>query len=214
MEVVDLFGFYTSVMGNVDTAILVLVTFLSLGIIFVVFTLLIRSVVGDIRALPERWKFRKKKRLLAQADELLKTGSLRQASSVLMDSFYLDQIKVDPSLIDSTLNHHLDILSRVISVTEKHSGHLDDLPILEDLLHSRSQLMKGWFERIYAREKLRRKKAEDGRSAPGWAAQEFTRQLDEIKDRLTTNRLSLISRLKDLFGSLEKMRLEGEVTYH
>jgi hypothetical protein len=201
-------------MGNLDTAILVFVLFLSLGIILFVFTLFIRSVVGDIRALPERWKFRKKKRLLLQADELLKTGAVQQAASVLMDAFYLDQIKVDPSLIDPILNHHLDILSRVISVTEKHSRHLENLPILEDLLHSRCQLMKAWFERTYAREKIRRKKAEDGKPAPGWAAQEFVRQLEDIKDKLTTNRRSLLSRLKDLFGSLEKMRLEGEVTYH
>ena len=201
-------------MGNVDTAILVFVTFISLGIILFVFTLFLRSVVGDVRAVPERWKFRKKKRLLVQADELLKNGEVQQAAGILLDAFYLDQVKVDPSLIDQILNHHLDILSRVISVTEKHSRHLDDLPILEDLLHSRCQLMKGWFERIFAREKIRRKKAENGKSAPGWAAQEFSRQLDEIKDKLTTNRLSLLSRLKDLFGSLEKMRLEGEVTYH
>ncbi|MCB0311481.1 MAG: hypothetical protein KDD42_09610, partial [Bdellovibrionales bacterium] len=84
------------------------------------------------------------------------------------------------------------------------------LPILEDLLINRLQLMRLYRERLASN----RKHEERKRGTPEWAAAELARQRSELLDKIKTNRLSIKLELDRVFGALEHGNTTEEVTYH
>ena len=187
---------------------------LGLALIVALLRLMFASFFGNSGSWLEKYRIKQKENLLERAEVYIKAADFASVSSLLRGAFYLDQIKSDARLVERVHNHHLGILSKIITLADRFNMHLDSLPIVEDLLISRAQLMKTIIEKKAARSTLRKKGSEKNRKTPDWALNEFGSQLLDLRDKLGTNRRSLESQIDKLFTGLASARSPDEVTYH
>lgn len=193
------------------------VVFGLLGAVLIVYfvKVIFGGLITDSGSWIEKYRIKQKEALIPRADLYIKAGEFEQACQLLRDAFYLGSSKGDPGLVDRSSNHNLAILGRVIHISERLSTHLDNLPIVEDLLLSRGQLIKSLSERRTAHAALRKKRRAEGSGREqAWAKHEFNKQLDELRDKIETNQKSLESQLSRLFAALGGARKRDEVTYH
>ena len=108
----------------------------------------------------------------------------------------------------------MHILSRIIGVAKSHSRQIEHLPVVEDLLTSRETLLTIHIEHLATRDNLRARRQRDKKETPTWAIAEFSKKIDEIVDKLATNRQSLESQLDRVFEDLARLPVGDEVTYH
>ncbi len=160
-----------------------------------------------------RQKLSRKERFLTEADVLIKNGSYLQALALLKEAFLLDHFPRTPVLIEAISHHHLSILSRLIAISERTSSHLPNLAVVEDLLLTRSQLLRQLHESSEAKRSLARRR-KDKKEIPEWALAEYENKGKEALDKLQTNRKSLGSKLSEIFGALSSAPATQEVTYH
>lgn len=163
----------------------------------------------------ERRKLHAKERLLAQADELIAREQWPETFSTLRAAFFLEPIKRDISLVERMVSHHLNVLGRIVEFTGRHSSRISNLPVVEDLLLNRAQLLRSHFEVRHSKRSVHKRTREKGREAPEWVEAEYRRKLREIDERIAVNRRSLESQLDRLFAELEQVQHAGSnVTYH
>ena len=178
-------------------------TALGAFILYVLFGTLFR----DGLSWRDRIKLKRKQSALTRFDLLLQAGEFEQACNALEAAFFLDHVKSGQKFIELIGQHHFSVLGKILGMAEKFSAHLDNLAILEDLLHARTQLMKSYVEKIGAKEALRQKDRD-------WAMNEYATQLADIADRLITNRRSIESQIAKLMLALRNIRKQEEITYH
>lgn len=182
-----------------------------LALIVALLRILFASLLGDTVGFFERMRLKQKEGLLSRADVYIKSGDYEAAASFLKGAFCLDPLKRDPRAIERLSNHHLALLGRIVGIADRFSLHLDNLAIVEDLLLSRSQLLKTLLDKRVARDLASKKRRGNG---PDWAVAEFDSQIKELQDRVSTNRKSLESQISKLFSALVTSRRADEVTYH
>lgn len=179
---------------------------------------LIRSLLLGFSTDPRSWlegvRIRKREQLVLTADELMKSNKVSEALRVLRSAFFFEHPVRYPSTVERIREHHLNILSRVIGVAKSHSRQIEHLPVVEDLLASRETLLTVHIEHIATRDNLRARRRRDKKETPTWAIAEFTKKIDDILDKLTTNRQSLESQLDRVFEDLARLPVGEEVTYH
>lgn len=168
----------------------------------------------SMRGLPERLKLRRRQSMLTQAERAIERDDIAAACSSLRGAFYLDTVRAAPELLDRISNHHHAVLARLVLIAEKSGGLLSNLPVVEDLLIRRGDLLKELDEGRRSRAGLARRRGERGRSSPGWALDEYDRRIETLQEKLATNRQSLERQLDSLFQSLSKAPSTSEVTYH
>jgi hypothetical protein len=168
----------------------------------------------SFRGLPDRMRLKRRQALLAQADQAIERDALPEACTALRGAFYLETVRLAPELIDKINNLHHAVLGRLVILSEKSGGLLANLPVVEDLLIRRGELLKEIDEVRRARSGLSRRSNEKGRTSANWAVGEYNRRLDELREKISTNRQSLESQLDTLFQSLRKAPASSEVTYH
>ena len=184
---------------------------LGLALIVVLARILVGSMLGDSPGFFERLKLKQKEGLLSRADTYIKAGEYEQAAAFLKGAFFLELLKSDMRSVERLNNHHLAVLGRVVSVADRFSLHLENLPVVEDLLLSRSQLLRGLIEKRKGKRIAAAKRKSGG---PQWPVAEFDTQIKDLVDRLATNRKSLESQIGKLFSALVTSRRTDEVTYH
>lgn len=187
---------------------------LALVVLYLILRALVQALPGNIRGSTERWGIKKKEKLLPVLDDLLERGLVNDALFMLADAFYFEHIRLDPSNIERVQNHHLAVLARLIIAGEKRGAQLTNLPIIEDLLLTRSDFMRAYFDVLDSKKTLSKKRVEKGMETPTWALKEYKRKLLEMQDRIATNRRTLEGQLKELFLRLNEERSSDEVTYH
>ena len=200
-SVVDLFGagFFAAFSGCV--------------VYFIVRALLL-GFSSDPLAWLEAQRVRKRSQLLGRADEAMKLNKVGEALALLRAAFYFEHPVRYPATVEAIHAHHMSILSRVIGISKSHARHLENLPIIEDLLASRESLLNAHIEHLAARVNLQHRRRRDRKETPAWAIAEFTRKIDEIGDKLSTNRHSLESQLARMFEELHRLPENEGVTYH
>lgn len=191
-----------------------LVLLSALALIAAFLKLVVDSIGGDVRALPGAVKLKKRTKGLAAADALVDEGKLKEAATALHGAFLLDQVEGDEAFLDKVNNHNLSVLARFVNIAEKRETHIANLPLLEELLVSRHELLRGLQDISYHRRKLKEKRREKGQETPQWAEGEFERKQAETLDRLETNRKSIDTQIKDLIKNLSKDQSNARVTYH
>jgi hypothetical protein len=201
-------------MGPLSLIFPLILMAIALIVIAYFFYLVTSNINFNPRLFSERWKLRRKERLLEQADDQLEKGLVLRGCQLLRQAFCLDVVTHDVDLIERLQNHHLEILERVVAVSERTSAHLDNLPLVEGLIQSRSDLLRAYVEILQSKNTISRRRKEKGQDTPDWAVQEFSRKLKDIGDRISINRKSLDSQLNTLFASLGRSPETKEVTYH
>jgi len=201
-------------MANLDLFIAALLGGAGLALVFLLLRVIFGSIFGGGLSFVDKYRIRQKENLLVRADVYLKASDLESSLGFLKNSFFLDLIKNDIKLIDRAHNHNLSVLGKLIGVADRYSTHLANLPLLEDLLISRAQMMKSLIEKKAARNTLKRKRAERARKAPLWAIPEFDAQIAEIREKLSVNKRSVDSQIAKLFSLISNAERGDEVTYH
>lgn len=180
--------------------------------------LIVRNSIGDPLVFLLKFQVRQKEQTLNSFTASLLAGDKLQAQKSLQSSFILDGAPKNEQTIDRIAAHHLEILNRVIEGAAKRERRLDTLPILEDLIQSRNQLLKGYLDSARSLTALADRGKEKGTPTPPWALQEYQRRLAEISDRLRTNEKALHSQLTSVIAALFDAPPSGgtqtEVTYH
>jgi hypothetical protein len=174
---------------------------------------LLHSAWADVLSWAYRQKLAKKERSLAAADALIKNGAYAEALPVLRDCFLLDQLPRNPALIEGITHHHLSVLSRLIAIGEGTSSHVPNLAIVEDLFSSRAQYLRTVHETYHAKKSLGQRK-KSGKELPEWAVAEYDNKLEELTDKLDTNRKSLENKIAEIFTALSSAPTSHQVTYH
>lgn len=197
-------------------SILTAIALLAVAVVIIgyFFRVLLANLHANPRGLSERWSLKKKERILLMADEQIQAGKLDRATSLLREAFFAEHIKSDPTLIDRAHNHHMEILGRILTLSEKLGAQISNIAVVEGLFQSRADLMRAYLDISKSQEALDERRREKGQATPEWALAEFTKRLDDVKDKLKTNDRSLASQLEVLFASLASVGRSGEVTYH
>lgn len=185
---------------------------IGLALICILAKILFHALVGDTRGWMEKFRFRQKQKLLKHFDELSARGASGRAFEALRGGFFLDHVYLDADLIDRISGHHAGVLSRISVLAEQNSRSLPNFAVLEDLLQSRCELMRLYVETVTSKRLMSRNPK---KQIPRWALDEYRRKLDDIVDRLKTNRHSIESQIKELFSALKDSTTgESGVTYH
>jgi hypothetical protein len=193
------------------------ILFLALGafIVGILIWVLFTALAGNTRGWGELARFRRREQELKSADRMLETKDWSTALGTLEAAFFFDQIRTNEQLIEKALGHNLSVLTRILSVAEGLDRSVANAAILEDLVESRCDLMRAFFEAANAREALKKSRK---RQVPRWAFEEYDKKLLEIADRLTTNRKTLESQIKVAFVALRSQSRAvndgSEITIH
>lgn len=201
-------------MATIHVAMALTFALFGLVILLLVLRVVIEALVGDPRSFPDRWKLRRKERLLLLADECASAPSPERCFELLRGAFFLDHTSLGAPFIDKIYNHHLAILGRLVTLAEQRNKHLANLPVVEDLLQTRVALLKTFVDKLATKSSVARRRRQKGQETPGWAMQEYSRAIQQLKDQIATNRQALDSQLDKLFESLHKIAEGDEVTYH
>lgn len=186
----------------------------SVVLILAFLKLALGPLIGDPRSFRDRFKLRRKKQVIERIDQLLQQNQLKQAGEGIRESFFLDPRRPDRALIDQIATHHLEALNRLVALSDRYSRHLSGLPLLEDLLLTRSDLLRSQFDVSQTRRELSARKLSSGHRSPDWARNEFSKKLLDITDRLTTNRRTIENQVRELLDSLHESPEPDHVTYH
>ncbi len=186
----------------------------TLGLFFILY--FTKIIFRNFAINPAHWlekrNLKRKVQLLYRADLYLKNDNYQSALPLLREAFCLDHFRSDFAILEKLGNHHLSVLSRALSIAERHQSRLNSLAVLEDLLATRVQLQKIFLEKSMVKRGLMGKAA--ARTGATWASAEYDNQLAELKDRINTNRKSLESQLAKLFHELSLVKVSQEITYH
>ena len=184
-------------------------------IILYTIKIFLSAILGNPWDWFERQKVAKKERLLAAGDVFFQSKNFPQALESWKSAIYLDSLRHQPGLVETVLNLNLNVLSRLVSLSEKQGRHILNLARVEDLFATRGELMKTFCDTKNTLHKLRhRKKDTKSAGAPDWALQEFSKKHAEIKQKIAVNRDNLESELKCLFDSFSGLTAERQITYH
>ncbi len=182
-------------------------------LIFVLYSLYI-AVAQDASGLTEKLLLRRKKRWLSEIDILIKSGSNSDACRALRKSLILEHLRSSTECIEGSVQLHMNILARVIMIAERTGATLDNLPVVEDLIHSRGQLLHSYLEALDDKRLFRSRRAKAGKDAPAWAISEFSRKIEEIEDRIKTNSRSLSAQFEELLQALARGDSSSQITFH
>lgn len=172
---------------------------------------MVLPLLRDSRAFAERVRFRQKERILDSVDAMIEKNLFADALKHLVVAFFYESIRADKELIEKVHNHHVGILSRIVLVAEKLSRHVENLAVIEDLVLSRSELLRSLYETRQNRAALSARRT---RETPQWALDEYSRKIDEIIDRLKTNQRSLESQMVLAVSEAKPAQADQEITFH
>jgi hypothetical protein len=196
---------------------------LGLAIIGFVFKIILSAFVGSpLGWSPWGWlektRFAKKVSLLRQANAVENENNLEKILSLLRSALFLDSIKHKASLIHDSTNHNMDILEKLVYLSEKRGTHIANLAVIEDLIATRQELLKVYFDtrQTIANLKKREKNPEKASSKPKstWAVTEFAKKSSEIGIKLDENKKMLIDQFDKASKSFQNFQASNEITYH
>lgn len=158
---------------------------------------------------------KKKVSNLEIASRLQSQGKFTESLSEIKESFILDIGPWSHQFIEQVTNHHMNALSQLLSMSEKLDHQLTDLPIAEGLLMARSELLKSYSDASKASDNVKKKLKERGTEQQNWAYAEVTRKIEELKDKLATNKRTILTKYDEIAKKLTSTSGNGaDFTFH
>lgn len=152
---------------------------------------------------------------LQKASKLQNQGKLPEALTEIKNSLILDDGPWSHSFIEDISNHHLNALNQLVLMSEKLGQQISNLPIAEGLFLTRTELLKSFSDASRAVEAVKKKLKERGTEQQNWAYAEVTKKLDELKDKLATNKRTINYKYDEIAKKLTRSTSSSaDFTYH
>lgn len=142
----------------------------------------------------------------------MQENNIGQAIASLKIAPYFE-IPDNSQLISAIKDHHQEVLSRYLFLTDTLNIRSPNLAKLENLFNERNELLSMYFKSRFNFEVLQGKRKSEGKSIPNWTKAEFTKKEAELKNELKKNFSSLQIELHYFFKHLENAP-RGEVLIH
>ncbi len=165
------------------------------------------------RGITDNLKIGQHQKALERSDRLIEQREFKAAAPLLQEALILLHIKKDRALVERSVQFNLSVISRIISIAEHTGAHLENLAIVEDLIHSRGELQLAFLDGLRDRSAFQRRRSEAGKGAPDWALSEFNRKVEDLEERITTNKRSLQTQVKELLDAAANGP-STTITYH
>ncbi len=169
----------------------------------------LRQLVKQVRTLS---RIRSAAHRLVLVDSLLAQQKPLQALEALKKAVFTNSA-TSAAAIEALKEHHQNILSRCLVISEELGARPENLAEVESLLleHSELQVLLIRVTESYRGMKFRRQK--EGKAMPKWSKNEFEQRIAQIRNEIARNSQSLDEALDVLFASLAQGPRET-VTYH
>lgn len=200
---------------TIDLIISIILLGLSLFILLWFFTSIFFTSGKELLTFRLKTSLKKKVANLEMAAKLQSQGNYSDALAEIKLSFILDTGPWSHPFIEQVTNHHMNALSQILSMAEKLDQQLTDLPIAEGLLLARSDLLKSFSDASKSADYIRKKLKERGSEQQNWAYAEAARKIDELKDKLATNKRTILSKYDEIAKTLTNTSSNNvDFTYH
>jgi hypothetical protein len=180
---------------------------LCLALLGVVFSALFEAVRGG----SVHGKLRKAGRRILRADELIEQKRFVEAVKELQKGIIFEA--ADRALIQALREHHQNILSRCLLISEETSSRVPNLAEVERLFLERAELQILEVKAREAFHKLRSRREQAGKDMPTWSKGDYEKRIEEIRRELGKNSVRLQSELAKLFSSALALQA-AEIIYH
>ena len=171
---------------------------------------IVSPILPHLKLTPDRRinrQLKQKQELLAKVDQAIEAEQFEPAYDMLCQALILDKRIRGKDILSSIGTHHLLILNKTLLIADLTGKTLSNLPVLEDLLSTRIQLIKVLIE-------LEGKKSGDTTTrtdTPSWAKKAFQQKEAEINTKLETNLQSIYSQFN---GVKEILFKDHKEEYH
>lgn len=172
--------------------------------------------LNSLEAMRESAQFRMFPNSLSKIDARIEGGQFDEAVQECRGALFLEAIRKDRVLLDRVDAHHDEVLSRLIIISNLMEINSNHVPLMEDLLASRAELLKALIDASSTLENFKSKVRGDRRGSPSWAINQYEKQVSEILDRLNTNKRSILGVMAEFQQELLKITKapSESVTYH
>ncbi len=157
-------------------------------------------------------KLKKAMQKIEKIDELIAEGKAQEAIKLLQRSIMYD---VAPNAKQVLLikEHHQNVLSRCLVISEEVSSKAENLADVERLLMERGELLLLRLKAQESFKSLENKRLQAGKHIPAWSKDDFQRKIAEIKAELARNQSDLEQASAELFKSLGTPNSDN-IVYH
>ena len=154
------------------------------------------------------------KGLRQQCEEALALGQHARALELITVAFANPAGQVPVDNVDHVYQLHLNLLAAVVGHAQRRSLSLEQLPILEDLVHSRNVLLSTHKDLLVSYQNMRRKRTGAGKHFPGWAQNDYEERIRAVINDIEVNRLSIVGQLDLVFREFNRSIPPQEITFH
>lgn len=201
-------------MGFLTVIIAIFIGLLAFAIISYLAYLFYLSTFGNSRSFFEKRKVKRLTSSLDSIDQQILLGVTPSLIENLEKAFFLDLIKSDRQQLEAVHTHNLEVLARILKLSEKNQGHLKNIGVVEDLFDSRFELLDLYIKTHSLKDKIKTKLKQKDRDIPQWSQSEFDRKIVSIEEELKTNTKTLEQQIKLLLESLKDMSSVQGMVYH
>lgn len=149
---------------------------------------------------------------LARIDMLLRSEKAREAIRLFPGAFLLDIIDDRPT-IQAYQEHHQNVLSRCLSVSDALGTRTEYLGDVENLLLERTELLHLLAKARDSFRNLGERRTKEGKPMPAWSKSDFQGRISQIEKELQSNLRNLNEAIEKLCQALRGAETSS-ITYH
>ena len=152
----------------------------------------------------------------SKADKLIEEKQFKKAIKVLRKSINLEKEPTETTLA-SVKEHHENILSRFLTISEALGVRITNLQQVESLFSEHADLNVQMARAKLSFQKLQEKRGKLGKEIPSWSKEDFNSRKKEIKVERLANIKELKKELEELYKTLANPAppsQESDITYH
>lgn len=198
----ELFDFFTS---------LILLGF-SIGVIGYLSMLLVMPIRNSFSGSKGNFRLKRAFKRISDADELIAEKRFDEAIRELRKAVMLDLVP-HLDLISGLKEHHQNILSRFLIISEEFGGRIGNIAIVEQLFLDQAELHLDLIRAQTSYHKLRDRRKQSGKDIPNWSKNDYQARISEVKKALQHNQRQLQRELDRLISEIKTPNSET-ITYH
>jgi len=171
-----------------------------------------RSAIRGFLGTKDFLKFRRSLQRLRRFDELIEMERWTEAVRELERSVVYDALS-SRQLIFSIKEHHQNLLSRALQVSEHFSARAESVGTAERLFLERAELQVLYLKANETFRRIQDRRTEAGKDLPKWSQADYLKRIGEVNSQLLLNRQALEQTLTKLMQEIQTPRRD-DIVYH